>query len=167
MAGNRAFANQALFQARILLDVWEFSLASQGQGQQRHSHESLASAFRPAVLLHLRRAYGWYLLEIAGEDSQEDTAALPDSSASVPEPPAGRMRAPELREFALLEQEGWIGDMLAADRGGRGKASSGSTPRGAPLLVSDSRETSYGDLERWTERLGDIMQRMDDSLSEC
>ena len=68
---------------------------------------------------------------------------------------------PELREFELLEREGWLADMLAADapatpeRGDRG------------LLGSDRQPAGPGEFARWCERLEATISRMDDLMAEC
>ena len=154
MSGNRGLANQALFQARILLDGWEHCAEA-----RLRSADQLSAAFRPAVLLHLRNAYGWFLLAVAGLDTEPDPMALPREAGAVPEPPPGRAVAPELREFALLERDGWLGDMLSA-RHGRSGAAPG-------LLGSDRQPPGIGDFRRWCDALEQVMHRMDDSLDDC
>lgn len=156
MSGNRGLANQALFQARILLAGWDHCAEAQLQ-----SADQLSAAFRPAVLLHLRNAYGWFLLAVAGLDTEPDPMALPKDAGAVPEPPTGRAVAPELREFALLERDAWLGDMLAAQHG---RASTGATQG---LLGSDRQPPGIGDFQRWCDALEQVMHRMDDSLDEC
>ena len=153
---NRGLANEALYRARILLDAWE-----SGSGAGSDDGEALAGAFRPAVILHLKRAYGWCLLAVAGTDVQPDPELLPGRVSEVPAPPAGRSIVPELREFELLEREGWVGDMLASESAG----SRGS--RDARLLGSDRRPPGPGDFVRWSQRLETTMSRMDDLLAEC
>mgnify|MGYP001824807752 CR=1 FL=1 len=156
MSGNRGLANQALFQARILLDGWEHCAEA-----QLRSADQLAAAFRPAVLLHLRNAYGWFLLAVAGLDTEPDPMALPREAGAVPEPPPGRTVAPELREFALLERDAWLGDMLNARHG---RAGMGATQG---LLGSDQQPPGIGEFQRWCDALEQVMHRMDDSLDEC
>ena len=156
MSSNRGLANEALYRARIILDAWESALEA-GSGNSAQ----VSGAFRPAAALHLQRAYGWCLLAVAGRDPQPDPEQLPRRAADVPAPPAGREVAPELREFELLEREGWLADMLAAD----GLATRESGDRG--LLGSDRQPAGPGEFERWRGRLEATISRMDDLLAEC
>jgi hypothetical protein len=156
LAGNRGRANQALYAARILLAGWED--AREGP---RWREDAVDGAYRAAVLMQLRRAYGWFLLAVAQGDDVADPRALPHAVASVPPPPAGRELAPELREFALLEAEGWLGELLRADSGD----ASASTAAG--LLGSDRSAAGPALVAQWADRLEQTMQRMDDSLNEC
>ena len=160
MSGNRGLANQALFQARILLAGWEHC----AEGQLR-SADQLSAAFRPAVLFHLGNAYGWFLLAVAGLDTEPDPMALPREAGAVPEPPPGRTVAPELREFALLERDGWLGDMLTAGQATASMSTRASATQG--LLGSDRQPPGIGDFQRWCDALQQVMHRMDDSLDEC
>jgi hypothetical protein len=77
-------------------------------------------------------------------------------------PPAGRSPAPELREFALLEQSGWLRDMLSWEE----EASTAPT-RAVPLLGSDRAAPARAVIDGWHRELVATMARMDDSLSEC
>lgn len=156
MPRTRGAANEALYRASILLDSWD-----RAREAEAVAAEPLRQAFLPAVRLHLHRAYGWFLLSVSGiEDAGE--ADCPRSTADLAAPEAGRERAPELREFALLESGGWIGDMLAPQ-------DSAATPAagGALLLGSDQAPPGFAVASDWHRRLGAIMARMDDSLAEC
>jgi hypothetical protein len=157
LAGNRGFANQALYEARILLDCW---LAAEERGQW--PAPVVCRAFRLAVLLHLRRGYGWFLLAVAGLDDQPDPRSLPLGAEAVPMPPAGRSPAPELREFALLEQSGWLREMLCWE-----EEASASPASAVPLLGSDRAAPGRAVIDGWHRELVATMARMDDSLSEC
>ena len=163
---------EALYSASILLDAWETAAASAS-----HREEPLGRAFRPAVILHLRRAYGWSLLAVSGADDETDPERLPGCVEDVPPPPVGRTVVPELREFELLEREGWVGDMLAAAvssagfSGTRAPGPDASRPapgmQSASLLGSDRAPTGPGELRQWQERLTATLVRMDDLLAEC
>ena len=155
MSSNRGLANDALYSARILIDAWE-SASAGGPGA-----EPVARAFRPAVLLHLARAYGWGLLAVAGADVETDPQRLPRNVAEVPAPPVGRSVTPELREFQILEREGWIGELLAAEVAAPApRASTG-------MLGSDRSPVGPGELGDWVRRLAATLDRMDDLLAEC
>lgn len=150
-------ANQSLYRARIVLAAWD----SQRNDNARPS-QHLIEAFLPAVRLHLRDAYGWFLLSVSG--MEEGGAQRPvESVQALPTPEAGRMQAPELAEFAKLEAKGWIGEMLQDD-----VAPVQATARApANLLVSDRRAPDLAVAERWADSLDALMTRMDDSLAEC
>jgi hypothetical protein len=122
--------------------------------------EQLAGAFLPALKLHLGRAYGWFLLSASGVE-QVAEPSLPRDTADLPAPDPGRARPPELGEFALLEQSGWIGDMLREEPL---TARSGSGAGG--LLISDQQRPGYAIAASWVDSLAQIMARMDDSLAE-
>jgi hypothetical protein len=69
---------------------------------------------------------------------------------------------PELREFALLERDGWLGALLQADE----LACLGQAG-GHPLLASDRARPDRATLSAWLESLAALMARMGDSLDEC
>jgi hypothetical protein len=157
LSANRGYANQALFQARVLLDVWAATAA-----EPPRSAAVLEASFAPAVLLHLRRAYGWFLLTISGSGEVREPRELPASVEELPAPPPGRVAPPELREFALLERDGWLGALLQADE----LACLGQAG-GHPLLASDRARPDRATLSAWLESLAALMARMGDSLDEC
>ncbi|GAB5414068.1 MAG: hypothetical protein Cons2KO_16710 [Congregibacter sp.] len=156
---TRGKANESLHFARVILRAWDLARDS-----GRDSAGSVRGAFMPAVRLHLREAYGWFLLAVSGEE----TSVLEFPPACVDDldsPPAGRMPPPELNEFALLEKEGWLGDMLRRDTAAPAKPASA---KGAPqLLVSDQGPADYAVALNWAEQLESLMARVDDSLAEC
>lgn len=153
---NRGYANQALFEARILLDAWE--LAAE---HRSYSVDALAKAFSPATLMHLRHGYAWFLLAVSDADTHADPATLPLRVDDVPPPPEGRSQAPELREFSRLENSGWLGDMLSAD-----ERQGLQRPQSANMLGSDLSSPALGEFSAWAAALASIMARMDDSLGE-
>ena len=63
MSSLRGQANQGLYLAKILLGAWQRDLDA-----QQLPAKALGAAYLPAVRLHLRRAYGWFLLEISRPD---------------------------------------------------------------------------------------------------
>ena len=143
-----------MYRARILLQGWELSLA-------RHSRaaEAVDRAYRPAVQAALGEAYGWFLMVMAGiEDPSEPDP--PRRCTDLPAPETGLASAPELHEFAQLEREGWLGQMLADYRFEPGAAR-------ATLLGSDRQAPGHALVALWADRLQATMARMDDSLSEC
>lgn len=154
---TRGKANESLHFARVLLRAWDVS--------REHSADSpraVRAAFMPAVKLHLEHAYGWFLMAVSGEDTTNEPTP-PFRVASLRPPPAGRMAAPELSEFALLEASGWIGDMLSPDL----ESSSSLAGSASSLLVSDQGPADYPLALDWASRLEGIMARIDDSMAEC
>lgn len=157
MAGSRGKANQSLYRARILLDAWD---RARDEGV-RDDH--LLETFLPAVRLHLREAYGWFLLAVSGHEEPLENH-LPVSTTDIPAPELGRARSPELQEFAALEGEGWLAQML--EEGTPGQSVALQTPPTA-LLGSDREAPGYAVARDWSRRLAETMARMDDSLNEC
>lgn len=160
MSRTRGAANRSLYRARILLEGW-----AREEEAARVLSGQLLGAYLPAVRAHLLEAYGWFLLSVSGlEDAAR--SSLPRAVADLPSPEPGRERPPELREFALLEQDGWLAelldDALAASADDPVQAS-----RARDLLGSDRQGVSLERSQVWLASLGEIMQRMDDSLAEC
>jgi hypothetical protein len=157
VSGTRGAANRSLYRARILLDCWD-----EARDHGRIGDAQLRDAFLPAVRLHLREAYGWFLLAVAGQDAITDDTARPSCTAELTPPEAGKAVAPELREFELLERDGWIADLMAWPAAEEG-------PAGAPSMVlgSDRSVPGLAVAESWWQHLNGIMQRMDDLLVEC
>lgn len=155
MTRTRGAANQCLYRARILLDSWESARAA-----GRFPEDQLTGAFLPAVRAHLRAAYGWFLLATAGVD-EAVSDRLPSSTADLAPPEAGRSHPPELREFALLEARGWLGELL--DDPVTGTIASAA----AGLLGSDRAPPGHAVARRWADELTATMQRMDDFRAEC
>ncbi|MEE4277249.1 MAG: hypothetical protein V2I82_02135 [Halieaceae bacterium] len=159
MAGSRGAANQSLYRARILLDCWDAARQA-----SRFPDKALDDAFLPAVRAHLCDAYGWFLLAVSGVEQTSQAVALPASTADLPAPEAGRSIAPELREFAVLEREGWLADLIATPAAEAPLVD----PRAAgEILGSDRQAPGYAVIEALWSRLSNTMQRMDDSLAEC
>lgn len=157
MPGNRGRANQALFEARILLEGWEAALQD-----ARRRPEQLGPAYLDAIRMHLGRSYGWFLLAVAGGEDVSDATALPQRVDDLPAPPPGREHPPELREFARLEREGWLSEMLAS----RG-ATSATRPTAQGLLGSDRDAPGTAVVAGWLDAWAATMARMDDALDEC
>ena len=158
MPRTRGAANQSLYHARIALSAWD-----QARDADRHSDAQLTATFLPAVQLHLKQAYGWFLLAASGKESA-DWSELPETTAELAEPDAGKSVPPELREFSILESEGWLREMLAPwEEPDTQPAMSAQ----AGLLTSDRAVPGFALAEQWVQRLNAMMDRMDDSLAEC
>jgi hypothetical protein len=150
---TRGAANQSLYLARIVLAAWDAE-----RERQRFPEAQITAAFLPAVQRHLREAYGWFLLSVGGVDDAQ-AGPLPRSTEDLAAPEPGRERAPELREFALLEREGWLADLIS------GRVNRGPVPREG-LLGSDRAAPGFAVAARWAEELAATMRRMDDFLAE-
>ncbi|MEM9257330.1 MAG: hypothetical protein AAGA91_17960 [Pseudomonadota bacterium] len=153
MSSARGRANQSLYLARILVEAWEET----GRSSTIPDH-TLSEAFLPAIRNHLLDAYGWFLLALSGLEEPPETG-LPRSSLELPKPPEGKAVPSEVREFAQLEQEGWLRELLA------------------PLVSAPPRARSRGNLAvpsvggaeqalAWSEALKAVFDRMGDSLEE-
>lgn len=154
MSAVRGNANQSLYLARILLDAWRAALEGEETGEA-----VLAEAFLPGVREHLIHAYGWFLLETAGfEDWQ---GPPPRAVAALPPIPQGKAVAGELREFEILEREGWLGELLAETEVARkARSSRGNLAVAAPAIPGAA------DARQWLQRLNEAMDRMRDSFDE-
>jgi hypothetical protein len=126
----------------------------------RFPDATVTAAYLPAVCRHLRDAYGWFLLAVCGI-ADAPAEAPPETTAELAAPESGRERPPELREFELLERDGWLADLLAADLH-PGPVTGGE----AGVIGSDRGAPGYALVARWASRLEETMQRMDDLLAE-
>jgi hypothetical protein len=159
MASSRGAANAALYRAQTLLAAWERLLVESPEAE-----EHLRATFLPGVREHLLHAYGWFLLAVAGvEDTGSRTP--PRSTAEVPDVEPGKALPPELREFRILEEEGWVGDLITAEP----LAAPANVVRSssADLLGSSRTAPGLAVAGTWAQRLETTMQRMDDLLAEC
>lgn len=152
MTFTRGRANHSLYLARILLQGWRDALSARAT-----PGNTLSQAYLPAVRLHLADAYGWFLLEITRPG--EMPGSPPHSVTRLPDMADGKAVPGEVREFQQLEQEGWIGDMLAA---GDAVAVAG---RSADNLAT-SATPGPEDAARWADALQQLFDRMGDSLDE-
>ncbi|QFU76151.1 hypothetical protein EY643_11025 [Halioglobus maricola] len=152
MSSARGRANQSLYLARILLQAWRGDLAA-----ETVAGKTLASAYLPATRAHLANAYGWFLLEIARPGALPSSP--PQSLAELPEIAEGKAIAGELREFQHLEQDGWIGEMLAADT----MPVQALSPNN---LAVSAVESGPEQVETWANLLQQLFDRMGDSLDE-
>ncbi len=159
MSRSRGAANRSLYRARILLESWDSA-----RDQERFPEEQLTGAFLPAVRGHLQDAYGWFLRSATGVEEAADTVPLPRCTDDLAEPEAGRALPPELAEFALLEREGWLAELLASPQDAGEEAPAQWSPN---VLGSDRQAPGFAVAEEWYRRLNATMQRMDDSMAEC
>ncbi|MBN7798377.1 DUF6586 family protein [Parahaliea mediterranea] len=159
MSSARGLANHHLYLARLVLDAWGRECEA-----QQVSAATLSEAFGPACHAHLGRAYGWFLLAVAGAEPLP--LEPPSRAADLPPRPAGKAVPGEIREFERLEREGWLAQMLAwaPQRPGQGSAARARQPgnlaRPAPSV--DGPDTFRG----WARDLDSLFQRMGDSLDE-
>lgn len=154
---SRGRANHHLYLARLLIDGWE----AQGATGEAPA-PTLDAAYAPAVREQLIAAYGWYLLAVS-DPTGDAVGPPPRCAAELPAPPAGRAVAGELREFAQLEEAGWLADMLAPlPEGPPSPRQQPGNLLGAERLLPDVREA-----RGWHRRLSETLARMNDSLEEC
>lgn len=162
MSRARGEANRGLYRAKILLEAWDGMRTGSS-----HSEAALIDGFLPAVRAHLLEAYGWFLLAVS--DVDDERASLPQSTGDLPDPEPGRALMPEIAEFAQLEANGWIAQLIQDPANGShpltGNYSAPGSSQG--LLVSDRQPLGFAVATTWADSLTAIMNRMDDSLSEC
>jgi hypothetical protein len=152
MSQCHAQANHRLYLARLLIAAWERELDA-----QRVPAWTLAQAFEPAVSDHLADAYGWFLLEVARPD---DLPAVPPRRCNqLPPTAAGRERPPELREFELLEQQGWLAEVLQERRGA-------IAPQRAVTSLAGAAPPEPARAREWADALQALFDRMSESLEE-
>lgn len=105
MSSARGQANHHLYLARLLLDAW---------GPAREAGELRVTlvdqAWAPAVRLHLRLAWGWFLLSLAQPAQWPEE--FPACCDDLPAPPAGRSLPGELGECRQLEETEWLSAIL-------------------------------------------------------
>lgn len=156
MSSALAQANQKLYFASLHLQLLERELAA-GQLPARALQQALGESAR----YHLREAYGWFLLELLGGETQpaEPPASMTAlrAAGALSEPLRGELLELELRE----QQPGWLAQLLAADNSGPLAAPTD------PALVAVG-QCSWGvvELRQWQTELEQLLDRMSDSLSE-
>jgi hypothetical protein len=152
MSSARGKANHALYLARILIAAWQ-----RDSDARSVAATTLAQAYAPAIREHLVTAYGWFLLEITRPGSLPESP--PRSLSELPDVAAGKALPGEIREFHQLEQDGWIGDLLAFS------TQDASVPSAGNLAISvtgPGPDQAAG----WADRLQSLFDRMADSLDE-
>ena len=156
MSSARANANQALYLAKILHHSWHGALAA-----QELPLNTLNQAFLPAVRGHLQRAYGWFLLELAGADTPAD--GPPRRCEELPPVPAGRAVPGELRELARLETEGFLAGVLATEP----SAAPAATRRAGLVAARVDEGPDHAQVGHWIADFESMCERMRNSLDEC
>ena len=155
MSSNRALANQSLYLARVQLQAWE-----RAKSEQQHPVTVIERAFAPAVRNHLLDAFGWFALHVLGVS--EISNPPPHRCAELPVVAEGKSVPGEIREFRILEESGWLGELQATP------VLTGTASRSSGNLASEA--SSGPDIEQmseWADRLERIFDRMGDSLDEC
>ena len=158
MSSPRGLANHALYLARIQLAAWRADI-----DREVIPASILAQAFAPAVCEHLRQAYGWFLLTLIG--AGDTTGAPPRCCEELPNIAQGKALPGEVHEFAQLEQDGWLADLLAFNitpiTSNRPLAGSVSN-----LAVATPAYPSLADVTLYVDQLDAHMARMSNSLDE-
>ena len=86
----------------------------------------------------------------------------PHSCDELPPLPIGKAEPAEIREFRLLEREGWLADLI------RGAEEVAATPLRSPgNLAVGADFPDIGQVEAWLGRMGTCFERMGNSLDEC
>lgn len=154
MSSSRARANHRLYLARILLASWREALDC-----QQLPVSALEQAFNEGVRAHLIAAYGWFLLEVTRPEPIP--AAPPHSCTELPPTAGGKAMPAEIREFAQLESEGWLGALLAGEGGTiPGPRSAGN------LAVPAGTAEGQEQMQQWADRLESLFERMGNFLDE-
>lgn len=159
MSSARGLANHHLYLARILLGAWQRDIRAEDIPAR-----TLVQAYAPGCHRHLRLAYGWFLLAILAPD--ELPPEPPAAVAALPERPAGQVLPAEIKEFALLERDGWLGEMLAWQAGVPARPAPKRSPDNLARAGSEGGG-EHADFSAWSERLEALFLRMSDSLDEC
>lgn len=152
MSSARGQANHALYLAQILLSAWRRDMET-----ETVASIALTQSYLPAIRLHLANAYGWFLLEITRPGGLPERP--PQCIAELPGVAEGKALPGEIREFQQLEQDGWIGDMLAGEFSPAPISSPGNLAVAAPAAGPELAA-------RWAEQLRGLFDRMADSLDE-
>jgi hypothetical protein len=121
---------------------------------------TLHGAFSSPVLGHLKAAYGWFLLELAGQDVGPDDG-LPACCADLADPDTGKVVAPEIRELAQLEEGGFLSILVSGDAPGAVRLASGNNLAAAAIQGAD-----YHEFHECAGSFAVLCERMRNSLDE-
>ncbi len=157
MTSVRARANQKLYHAKILINYWRVARA-----EEQIAATVLAQAFGSAVCEHLAGAYGWFLLEIA--QPAEMPAVPPRCCGDLPPIPEGKETPPEILEFKQLESEPWLAHILNSQAGQPDDSQRAAAMEN--LALANDHVFDPDQATQWADRLGDLFDRMTDSLDE-
>ncbi len=172
MSAARGRANHSLYLAKILHRSWQQALA-----EQNVSPQTLQQAFLGPVCEHLRSAYGQFLLEVTGQQTDPGTT-LPRSCDELPAPDPGKAVAGEIREFEQLEASGWLCDLLAplpsvngvpgvqAGYGDLSPAKSRDSLARDLSVTAGAHLANWEQVHAWIDELERLFARMRDSLDE-
>jgi len=158
LSSPRGLANHSLYLARIQLAAWSAELE-----REIIPAATLAQAFAPAACDHLKRAYGWFLLTLSGHS--DTSIAPPRCCSELPEIATGKALPAEIKEFAQLEQAGWLAELLSF------QITAPSQHRPVPghrgnLAVQTSGYPSAVEVTGYANQLDAHMARMSNSLDE-
>jgi hypothetical protein len=158
LSSPRGLANHSLYLARIQLAAWNAELE-----REIIPAATLEQAFAPAACDHLKRAYGWFLLTLSGH--ADTSAAPPRCCSELPEIATGKALPAEIQEFAQLEQDGWLAQLLSF------QVTVPSQHRPVPgsmgnLAVRTSCYPSAVEVTGYADQLDTYMARMSNSLDE-
>lgn len=153
MSQSRGYANHSLYMAKILLDQWDSALGEGGLPAN-----VLEGAFAPAVRLHLLDGYGWFLL--ATIRSSRLPVTPPHRVAELPDLDRGIAIPGEVKEYAHLEQEGWLRNLIQPVEPGLPRKKSAVS---IAMTVDTPNIDQY---REWHATFQALFARMSDSLDE-
>jgi len=160
VSSHRARANHSLYCAGMLISSWRGA-----QDAGNFPATALNDAFLPAVHLHLRQAYGWFLLELSG--AGDWGSEPPAGTAELPPVPAGKAIPAEVREFQRLESDGWVGEFLSALSPVAPARPARSARAQGGLAVAAVDDNDCEAAAQWKRKFESLFDRMGDALDEC
>ena len=154
MSSLRGQANHGLYLAQLLLAAWRRDLAAEDIPAS-----VLAQAFGPGIRGHLLDAYGWFLLDL--QKPAQPPATPPRSVTALAPVAPGKAAPAEIAEFARLEKEGWLAELL------REPGAEKSRRSGSNLATPSTDLPDPESLLALAQLLEDTFSRMGDFLDEC
>lgn len=149
-------ANQCLYYAAVQLESWRAALMQASTPEQ-----VLNAAFGAAVCEHQRSAYGWFLLSLAGVSELPSQPPMRVSELMVPT--SDRVMGSEVQECALLERDGFIGELLSAQL-----SPQQCQPKPQYSLAAEQQTVfSHALQSDWQEQLGTLFERLSQTIDEC
>lgn len=157
MSSARGLANLSIYHAAVQQRL----LAAELAREDVPAHILLEGIGR-AIQLHLREAYGWFLVELAGLDElplrpplgvRALQELLPDSDVGL---------RGELVELGQLEtKSGWLCELLGDPRSTSTRAAVPADSLSVAVIGWDQQQ-----LEQWSRGVTGLIERMSDSLEE-
>lgn len=153
MSQAQSYANHSLYMASIMIDAWRMALSA-----KIDSSSVLDAAYGPASRLHLLDAYGWQLL--ACQRVVQTPSSPPHSATELPKLAPGIAISPEVREMRVLEESGWLSELVAPIPPGL------NVRRPQNLLAVSSSQFDCVKAGELLRRLEVLMDRVADAIDE-